>query len=37
MIVAIKGIADFDIQATPIAIIDFETTGMTPGLDRVIE
>jgi DNA polymerase III subunit epsilon len=32
-----KGIHDWVIHQTPIAIVDFETTGLTPGLDRVVE
>ena len=32
-----KGIHDRAINETPIAIVDFETTGLTPGLDRVVE
>jgi len=35
--VSTKGIKDRRIQETPIAIVDFETTGLTPGLDRVVE
>lgn len=31
------GIAASLIHETPIAIIDFETTGLTPGADRVVE
>ena len=31
------GILDSRIDETPIAIIDFETTGLTPGYDRVLE
>lgn len=33
----LKGIKKFKIHETPIAIVDFETTGLTPGLDRVVE
>jgi DNA polymerase-3 subunit epsilon len=32
-----SGIVDSRIQETPIAILDFETTGLTPGYDRVVE
>ena len=32
-----KGIKDYVIHKTPIAILDFETTGLTPGIDRVVE
>lgn len=31
------GVLDSRIDETPIAIIDFETTGLTPGYDRVLE
>ena len=31
------GISTRRIDATPVAVIDFETTGLTPGLDRVVE
>jgi DNA polymerase-3 subunit epsilon len=31
------GIASHPIHETPVAIIDFETTGLTPGADRVVE
>lgn len=31
------GLWDRPIDETPIAIIDFETTGLTPGMDRVVE
>ena len=33
----VKGIRDRVIHETPIAVVDFETTGLTPGLDRVVE
>ncbi len=32
-----SGIESRRIQDTPIAILDFETTGLTPGYDRVVE
>ncbi len=32
-----KGVIDRPILETPIAIIDFETTGLAPGPDRVVE
>ncbi len=35
--VAAKGIANHKINETPIAVIDFETTGLTAGYDRVVE
>jgi len=31
------GILAHRISQTPVAVIDFETTGLTPGLDRVVE
>ncbi len=34
---ASKGITNFALDETPIAIIDFETTGWTTGIDRVVE
>lgn len=34
---AYKGIKKYKIHETPIAVVDFETTGLTPGLDRVVE
>ncbi|AQT70062.1 DNA polymerase III PolC-type [Anaerohalosphaera lusitana] len=34
---AVKGIKELSIYETPIAVIDFETTGLTPGVDRVVE
>ena len=33
----ISGIASHPIAATPIAIVDFETTGLIAGTDRVVE
>jgi DNA polymerase III epsilon subunit family exonuclease len=32
-----KGIANNKIKETPIAVVDLETTGLTPGFDRVVE
>jgi DNA polymerase-3 subunit epsilon len=32
-----KGLADRVIRDTPVAIIDFETTGLNAGVDRVVE
>ena len=32
-----RGILEHRIAETPIAVIDFETTGLTPGYDRVVE
>lgn len=32
-----SGVLDQSIHETPIAVIDFETTGLAPGLDRVVE
>jgi DNA polymerase-3 subunit epsilon len=32
-----KGILDLPVVDTPTAIIDFETTGLSPGADRVVE
>lgn len=32
-----SGISQQRIDETPIAVIDFETTGLTPGYDRVVE
>ena len=32
-----SGIWNFDISEIPISVIDFETTGLTAGIDRVVE
>lgn len=32
-----RGVMDSPIKETPIAIIDFETTGLAPGPDRIVE
>jgi len=32
-----KGVLDLLVPETPIAVIDFETTGLSPGVDRVVE
>jgi DNA polymerase-3 subunit epsilon len=32
-----EGVKNCKINETPIAVVDFETTGLTPGFDRVIE
>jgi DNA polymerase III subunit epsilon len=32
-----RGIHELLIQETPIAVLDFETTGLSPGWDRVVE
>ncbi len=32
-----RGIQDRPVARTPIAVFDFETTGLNPGYDRVIE
>lgn len=37
MSVSTRGIHDRSIVECPIAVIDFETTGFTPGIDRVVE
>ena len=33
----LRGISHRSLRETPIAIIDFETTGLTAGADRVVE
>jgi DNA polymerase-3 subunit epsilon len=37
MTTTLAGITDHVVAETPISIIDFETTGLTPGADRVVE
>ena len=37
MKVAARGVGPLLIGDTPLAVIDFETTGLTPGVDRVVE
>ena len=37
MMTSRKGLADRVIRDTPVAIIDFETTGLNAGVDRVVE
>ena len=32
-----RGIHDHPVVETPIAVFDFETTGLNPGYDRVVE
>ncbi|MFA6135314.1 MAG: exonuclease domain-containing protein [Phycisphaerae bacterium] len=32
-----RGVLDWNVADTPVAIIDFETTGLSPGRDRVVE
>ena len=31
------GITDHSVTGTPVAVFDFETTGLNPGYDRVVE